>query len=80
MNTATISSKGQIAIPANVRQALQVDTGDRVESVEVEAGRYKFFEATRSVTELNGMFSKAKRVVSIEERNRAIATQGASAR
>ena len=80
MTTATISSKGQITIPANVRQSLQVDTGDRVKFVEVEAGRYKFVEATRSVTELNGRFGKAKRVVSIEEMNRAIATQGASAR
>ena len=80
MTTATISSKGQATIPANVRQALQVDTGDRVESVEVEAGRYEFVAATRSVTELKGMFGKAKRVVSIEEMNRAIATQGASAR
>ena len=80
MTTATISSKGQITIPVNVRQALQVDTGDRVEFVEIEAGRYEFVAATRSVTELKGMFGKAKRVVSIEEMNRAIATQGASAR
>ena len=64
----------------NVRQALQVDTGDRVEFVEVEAGRYEFVAATRSVTELKGRFGKAKRVVSIEEMNCAIATQGASAR
>ena len=80
MSTATISTKGQITIPANVRQALQVDTGDRVEFVEVEAGRYEFVAATRSVTELKGMFGKAKRVVSIEEMNRAIAVQGAAAR
>lgn len=80
MTTATISSKGQITIPADVRQALHVGTGDRVEFVEVETGRYEFVAATRSVTELKGMFGKAKRVVSIEEMNRAIATQGASAR
>lgn len=80
MTTATISSKGQITIPAEVRQALQVDTGDRVEFVEVEPGRYEFVAATRSVTALKGMFGKAKRTVSIEEMNRAIATQGASAR
>lgn len=80
MTTATISSKGQITIPADVRQAMQVATGDRVEFVEVEAGRYEFVAATRSVTELKGMFGKARRVVSIEEMNRAIATQGASTR
>lgn len=80
MTTATISSKGQITIPADVRHALRVDTGDRVEFVEVAPGRYEFVAATRSVTELKGMFGKAKRTVSIEEMNRAIATRGASAR
>ncbi|MBC7611107.1 MAG: AbrB/MazE/SpoVT family DNA-binding domain-containing protein [Polaromonas sp.] len=80
MTTATISSKGQITIPAGVRQALHVDTGDRVEFVEIEAGRYEFVAATRSVTELKGMFGKAKRVVSIEEMNSVIAAQGTSTR
>lgn len=80
MTTATISSKGQITIPADVRHALQVDTGDRVEFVEVEPGRYEFVAATRSVTALKGMFGKATRTVSIEEMNSAIAAQGASAR
>jgi antitoxin PrlF len=80
MTTATISSKGQITIPVEVRQALHVDTGDRVEFVEVEPGRYEFVAATRSVTELKGMFGKAKQTVTIEEMNRAIAMQGANAR
>jgi AbrB family looped-hinge helix DNA binding protein len=80
MTTATISSKGQITIPAEVRHALHVDTGDRVEFVEVEPGRYEFVAASRSVTELKGMFGVAKRVVSIDEMNLAIATQGAAAR
>ena len=80
MTTATISSKGQITIPANVRQALHVDAGDRVEFVEVETGRFEFVAATRSVKELKGMFGKARRVVSIDDINRAIAARGASAR
>ncbi len=80
MTTATISSKGQITIPAEVRHALHVDTGDRVEFVKVEPGRYEFVAVNRSVTELKGMFGVAKRVVSIAEMNLAIATQGATAR
>ena len=31
MSAATVTSKGQITIPADVRQALQVKLGDRVE-------------------------------------------------
>lgn len=80
MTTATITSKGQITIPANVRQALSVGTGDRVEFVQVEPGQYLFLAANCSVTELKGMFGKADRVVSIEDMNSAIAARGASAR
>jgi antitoxin PrlF len=80
MTTATLSSKGQITIPAEVRQAMQVDTGDRVEFVELEPGRYEFVAVNRSVTQLKGMFGKAAKTVSIEEMNQAIAARGAAAR
>ena len=80
MTTATITTKGQITIPAEVRHALKVDTGDRVEFIEIEPGRYEFLAATHSVTALKGMFGKANKVVSIDEMNSAIAQAGASAR
>lgn len=80
MTTATITSKGQITIPAGVRQALNVDTGDRVEFIELEPGQYLFVAANRSVTELKGMFGKPRRVVSVDEMNKVIASRGSSAR
>jgi antitoxin PrlF len=80
MTTATVTSKGQITIPANVRQALQVGTGDRVEFVEVDSGRFEFIAATRSVKELKGMFGKPRKNVSIQDMNKAIAARGAAAR
>jgi antitoxin PrlF len=46
MTTATVTSKGQITIPANVRLALQVKPGDRVEFVEVDPGRFEVVAAT----------------------------------
>ncbi len=79
MTTATLTSKGQITIPADVRRALNVQTGDRVEFVQVEPGRFELVAATRSVRELKGMFGQPTRTVSIEEMNRAIAEQGARA-
>ena len=79
MSTATLTSKGQITIPADVRRVLNVQTGDRVEFVQVEPGRFELVAATRSVRELKGMFGRAERTVSIEEMNRAIAGQGALA-
>jgi antitoxin PrlF len=80
MPTATVTSKGQITIPARVRQAMRVEAGDRVEFVEIEAGRFEVVAATRSIKELKGMFGAAAKAVSIEEMNAAIAARGASAR
>jgi AbrB family looped-hinge helix DNA binding protein len=80
MSTATVRSKPEITIPADVRQTLQVEAGDRVEFLEVEPGRFEVAAATRSVTELKGMFGKSGKTVSIEEMNRRIAARWASAR
>jgi AbrB family looped-hinge helix DNA binding protein len=80
MTTATLTSKGQITIPAEIRDALGVDTGDRVEFVEIAPGRYEFIAATKSVTALKGMFGKRRASVSIEEMNAAVARRGAAAK
>ena len=80
MPNATLTSKGQITIPAAVRKALGVKAGDRVEFVEVTPGRFEFIAATRSVTDLKGMFGKRAKAMSIDEMNATIARCGAAAR
>lgn len=75
MATATLTGKHPITIPIEVRQALRLDAGDRVEFVEVERGRFEIVPATCSVTVLKGMFGKPKRTVSIDEMNAAVAGQ-----
>jgi AbrB family looped-hinge helix DNA binding protein len=80
VTTATLTSKGQITIPAAVRESLRVGTGDRVEFIEIEPGRYEFIAATRPVTALKGMFGKPAKSASIEDMNAAIAKRGASAK
>ena len=80
MTTATLTAKGQITIPLEVRQALRVEAGDRVEFVEVQPGRFEVIAATGSVTALKGMVAKPRKPVSIEDMNKAIAARGASAR
>jgi antitoxin PrlF len=75
---AKITSKGQITIPVQVRAALGVDPGDRIEFVEVGKGEFNIVAATRSVKELKGLFrGRRSKPVSIEEMNAAIA-KGAS--
>ena len=41
MTTATVTTKGQITIPSNVRQALHVEAGDRVEFVDIGSGQFE---------------------------------------
>jgi AbrB family looped-hinge helix DNA binding protein len=80
MSTATLTTKGQITIPVDVRRALNVEAGDRVEFVQVEPGRFEVIAATRSVRELKGRFGKPARAVSIEEMDAAIEAQAARTR
>ena len=80
MTAATVTTKGQITIPAAVRASLGVDAGDRVEFVEVAPGRFEVIAATQPISALKGMFGAPKRHVSIEQMNDAIARRGASAK
>jgi antitoxin PrlF len=74
MSTATLTTKGQITIPADVRRSLNVAAGDRVEFVQVEPGRFEVIAATRSVRELKGMFGKPARRVSGSTQTSSCAT------
>lgn len=80
MSTATMTSKGQITIPAAVRAALGVESGDRVEFVQIEPGHFELVAATQSVTALKGLIRKPATPVTVEAMNEAIAERGASAR
>jgi antitoxin PrlF len=80
MTTATLTSKGQITIPALVRSALGVETGDRVEFVQIEPGRFELVAATKPITALKGLVKKPGKPVTIAAMNAAIAAQGAKAR
>jgi antitoxin PrlF len=77
---ATLTSKGQITIPIEVRNELGLKPGDRIEFVKNERGRFVLFPKNGSVQRLKGMFGKFPRTVSIEEMNDAIAARGARQR
>jgi AbrB family looped-hinge helix DNA binding protein len=73
MATATLTSKGQLTLPKSVRERMGLDSGDRVEFVEVTDGVFNIVAATRDVRELRGMISKPKDAISLDDMNRAIA-------
>lgn len=79
MATATLTSKGQITIPAQVRIALGLETGDRIEFVEMDNGQFAIMAADHSVRSLKGLIRKPATLVTLDEMNAAIAGQGAKA-
>lgn len=76
MATATLTSKGQVTIPAAVRTALGLDTGSRIEFVELETGQFAIVAATSPVQALKGVLRKPAKPVTLEDMERAIAAQG----
>jgi antitoxin PrlF len=73
MPTAIVTSKGQITIPKAVRDALGVQTGDRVEFVETGKGVFEVVAASRDVRELKGLIDKPSRAVSVDDMRKAVA-------
>lgn len=77
MSTATITSKGQITIPKDVRLRLGVHSGDRVEFIEIEEGLFQIIAATKDVKCLKGIISpRPESPVTIEEMKDAISGMG----
>jgi len=81
MASATVTSKGQITIPALVRAELGISSGDRVEFVSLGKGQFAIVPATRSIKELRGIFKgRRRKPVSVEEMDAAIARKASEAR
>jgi len=73
MPTATITSKGQITIPKQVRTSLGIGAGDRIEFIEIKEGVFQIVAAIQDVKSLKGIVPKPKRPVTIEDMNKAVA-------
>ncbi len=79
MATATISSKGQLTLPKEIRGALGLSPGDRVNFVRMEDGNYAVLPATHSVQTLKGFLRRpGQKPVSLEDMDQAI-VKGAAA-
>jgi AbrB family looped-hinge helix DNA binding protein len=76
MSTSTLTSKGQITIPKDIRKQLNLHSGDRLEFVIDEDGRVLVLSASIDASESAGMLKSPARPVSVEEMNRAIRKRG----
>jgi AbrB family looped-hinge helix DNA binding protein len=73
VTAATITSKGQLTLPKDVRDALGVGPGDRVDFVRMEDGHFAVLPATHSVKSLKGLIARPRKPVSLEDMDKAIA-------
>lgn len=72
MSEATVTSKGQVTIPAEIRRAMGLTSGERVVFTQLDDGTTVFRAKRRSILELRGLLKSAggsKRRVAIKDMN-----------
>jgi len=74
MPVATLTSKGQVTIPAAVRERLGIKTGDRVDFVVTSSGTVTLTPKRRRFEEIAGMLRQpAHTPVSVQRMDEGIA-------
>lgn len=71
MSETTLTSKGQVTIPADIRKAMGLVAGERLVFTQLEDGTTVMRAKTRSILELKGLLKGAgkKRKVSVADMN-----------
>ena len=71
MSEATLTSKGQVTIPVEVRKAMGLSAGERVVFTQLDDGTTVMRAKTRSILELGGLLKDVvkKRKVSVDDMN-----------
>jgi AbrB family looped-hinge helix DNA binding protein len=74
---ATITSKGQITLPGDLRKKLNLRTGDRVDFFLRKDGHLEGIPIKQPVSNLKNLLPKPKNTASLEDMEKAIAVRGA---
>lgn len=79
MSTATITSKGQTTIPKEIREFLNLHSGDRIDFIIEADGRVYMQPANVDVETLSGILHQpGRKAVSVEQMNEAVQQCGGS--
>ena len=73
---ATISSKGQVTIPAPLRNQLNLKTGDSVDFILSDNDVVELIPIRTSIQSLKGIVDKPAKPVTLEDMDKAIGTGG----
>ena len=71
MSEATVTSKGQVTIPADIRKSLGLVTGERVVFTQLDDGTTLMRTKRRSILDLEGLLKplRGKRKVEVDDMN-----------
>jgi len=72
MAVSTMTSKGQITIPKNIRESLGLETGDKVNFLINDQGVVSLIPVIKDVTILKGLVDRPKHSVTVEEMKTAV--------
>lgn len=78
MTSATVTSKGQITIPVDVRTKLGLRPGSRITFAPTATGGYEIHLQAASIKDLKGAVPRPARPVSIDGMNDAVAAAATS--
>lgn len=74
MSVATLTSKGQITIPKDVRESMGLKPGSKLLWVKISDRQYRVVARTGSIEDLAGiLYRPGQRALTIEEINEGIA-------
>jgi len=80
MTIATLTSKGQVTLPKNIRDHLHISSGDRIDFFMDGRGEVRIKPLNKSLLALKGMLQQpGKKPVSLKQMEKAI-HQGARRR
>ncbi len=78
MTSATVTSKGQVTIPADVRAKLGLRPGSRLAFVPTETGGYEIHLEAASIRDLKGVVPSPSKPITVDDMNEGIATGAAT--
>ncbi len=70
--TMTLTSKGQMTLPVEIRKKLGLKAGDKLDLYLREDGRVEMIPLSKSIQSLKSILPRPKKTLSLEEMDRAL--------
>ena len=76
MSAATITSKGQITIPKDIRKLLDLNSGDKINFIVEDSGEVRIVPLIKDVRILKGIVAHPNKPVTIEDMKATVKRRG----